>query len=190
MPNPSPDITGLLTEAHQGNVDAMADLLPLLYDELRNLARSQRRKQGAPETLNTTALVHEAYERLAHADIDWESRRHFFGVAAKAMRGIIVDAARERSAVKRGGDWIRIPFQDVELATEVRAQEVLELDEALHRLNNVDERQKDIVELRYFIGLTISETAELLDLSVSTVKREWTMARAWLHRDLSSTILD
>ncbi len=181
---PSSDVTVLLARARDGDAAALDALLPLVYDELRALAHRQRRRQGAAETLNTTALVHEAYERLLGSGAEWDDRAHFFRYAARAMRHILVDHARAQAAQKRGGDRLRVPLQEGALAAEVRADEVLALDEALARLGQTDARQGEIVELRYFVGLTIAETADVLDLSPATIKREWTVARAWLQREM------
>ena len=186
MPSGSPsDITALLDEVREGRTDALDELLPLVYDELRALAHRQRLRQGAAETINTTALVHDAYEKLARADGGWNDRAHFFRVAATAMRQVIVDYARAQRAAKRGGDRHAVPLDDVPLVAEHRTDEVLALDEALHRLGALDARQSEVVTLRYFVGLTIPETAEVLGLSPATVKREWATARAWLHREMS-----
>lgn len=187
------DITVLLEEARDGSSSALDRLLPLVYDELHGLAHRQRRRQAAAETLNTTALVHEAYEKLARQHdrppaegLHWNDRVHFFRVAAKAMRQILVDHVRARKAQKRGGDAVPITLDAVPLAAESRTDELLALDEALTRMAVLDPRQAEVVELRYFVGLTIEETADVLDLSSATVKREWTAARAWLHRAMSS----
>lgn len=186
MPSgPPPNVTALLEEVRAGRADALAELLPLVYDELRALAHRQRLRQGAAETINTTALVHDAYEKLARADGGWHDRAHFFRVAAKAMRQVIVDYARAQRAAKRGGDRHAVPLDDVPLVAENRTDEVLALDEALGRLSALDARQSEVVTLRYFVGLTIPETAEVLGLSPATVKREWATARAWLHREMS-----
>ena len=187
----SHDVTLLLGQARSGDTTALDRLLPLVYAELHRLAQRQRRRQGAPETLNTTALVHEAYEKLARqaeradADPNWNDRAHFFRVAAKAMRQILVDHARARNAQKRGGEITPLSLDGVPVAAEMRTDELLALDEALGRMTTLDARQAEVVELRYFVGLTIEETAEVIGLSAATVKREWTAARAWLHRAMS-----
>lgn len=159
-------------------------LVPLVYDELRRLASSYLRGERADHTLQTTALVHEAYLKLSdQRHTSWANRSHFFGIAAQAMRRILVDYARARGRAKRsGGNPVTL---DEELAgTTGHPEEVLEVDEALKRLARLDERQARIVELRYFGGLTIEDTALALDLSPATVKREWTSARAWLQQEL------
>ncbi|HLT45946.1 MAG TPA: sigma-70 family RNA polymerase sigma factor [Rubricoccaceae bacterium] len=186
MTTPAPhEVTQLLAQARAGDAGALDRLLPLVYAELRALAHRQRLRQGAAETLNTTALVHEAYEKLAHAGTAWSDRAHFFRVAARAMRQVLVDYARARTAAKRGGDARPLPLDEADLLPLERANEVVALDEALGRLSALDPRQGEVVELRYFVGLTIPETAEVLGLSPATVKREWTAARAWLYREMT-----
>ena len=178
------DVTLLLDRARDGDATALDELLPLVYDELRRLARSQRHRGGAPETLNTTALVHEAYEKLARHDGGWADRPHFFRVAARAIRQVIVDGARARRAAKRGGGVPDRPLDGLPLAAPLPDDEALALDEALSRLALLDERQAEVVNLRYFVGLTVPEAAEVLGTSPATVKRDWTAARAWLHREM------
>ena len=190
MSSPPPhEVTRLLALAREGDAAALDRLLPLVYDELRALAARQRRRRGGPETLNTTALVHEAYEKLARAEAAWNDRTHFFRVAARAMRQVLVDYARAQQAAKRGGAATPLPFETAEAVGAVvpadRTDEVVALDEALDRLAALDPRQGEVVELRYFVGLTIPETADVLGLSPATVKRDWTAARAWLHREMS-----
>lgn len=183
----SQEITQLLIRAKDGDSSALDDLLPLVYRELYDLARMQRRRTSS-ETLNTTALVHEAYEKIARQDAGWNDKAHFFRVAAKAMRDIIVDYARKQSAAKRGGDAIDLSLEDIQLVAPERAEEVVVLDEALNRLSELDARQSEVVQLRYFVGLTIEETADVLGLSTATIKREWTAARAWLHQEISQAL--
>ena len=178
------DVTQLLALARDGDQRALGQVLPLVYDELRRLARSQRYRNGASATLNTTAVVHEAYEKLAHHDGTYADRIHFFRVAARAIRQVLIDAARARKADKRGGGTPDVSLDDIALASPARADEALALDEALDRLALLDERQAQIVDLRYFVGLTVPETAEVLDLSPATVKRDWAAARAWLVREM------
>ncbi len=179
------DVTRLLDQVRNGDDGALNRLLPLVYDELHALAHRQRRRRGAAETLNTTALVHGAYEKLVRAPGDWNDRTHFFRVASQAMRQVIVDYARAQRTAKRGGDQPNVSLDGLPLVAEERTEEVLALDEALSRLSALDARQGEVVTLRYFVGLTIPETAEVLELSPATVKREWTAARAWLHREMS-----
>ena len=179
------DVTRLLAQVREGDTAALERLLPLVYQELRALARRQRSRRGSAETLNTTALVHEAYEKLARQDAGWNDRAHFFRVAAKAMRDVLVDYARQQQAAKRGGKQPDLALDEMRLVAIERTDEVLALDEALTRLAALDARQSEVVELRYFVGLTIPETAEVLGLSPATIKREWTAARAWLYREMS-----
>ena len=186
-----PDVTALLLQAREGDASAIDRLVPIVYDQLRALARSQRRRLGAAETLNTTALVHEAYAKLAGRDgAPWADRQHFFRVAARAMRDVLVDYARAQTADKRGGPRPDLPLAD--LAADVlgtlpplRIEEVLDLDRALDRLEALDPEQARLVELRYFAGLSIPEAAEVLEMSPATAKRRWSVARAWLYRELS-----
>ncbi|HSK18307.1 MAG TPA: sigma-70 family RNA polymerase sigma factor [Longimicrobiales bacterium] len=180
------DVTRLLAELSGDGNDAIDRVFPLVYEELQGVAHRQMRLERADHTLNTTALVHEAYVRLAGAErIEWKSRAHFFAVAARAMRRILINHAESRNTRKRGGEW-----QRVELGTNDAVQQdaditLLDLDHALTRLASLDERQCRIVECRYFAGMSIEETAAGLDISVATVKRDWQMARAWLNRELT-----
>lgn len=186
---PGDDVTLLLERAGQGDTDARDRVVRLLYDELRRLAQSQRRRVGAGDTVNTTALVHEAYEKLAGREIGWNDRRHYFGFAARAMRDVLVDYARAQQAEKRGG-----PRPDRSLADlspdalgslpPLRIAEILDLDRALRRLEALDPEHVRLVELRYFAGLTIPEAAEILGVSTATAKRRWSVARAWLYREI------
>ena len=175
-------VTQLLDELSPDDPEVAEDLLPLIYDRLHRLARQQRRGWQS-ETMNTTALVHEAYIKLVdQKDPGWENRAHFFGVAAKAMRHILVDYARRKNAQKRGGDQERVPLTVASPSTEQRATDVLSLDRALRRLEEISPRQGRVVECRFFAGMTIDETATALGISPSTVGRDWTAARAWLYR--------
>jgi RNA polymerase sigma factor (TIGR02999 family) len=186
MPDsPSRKVNRLLAAANDGDPDALDELLPLLYTELHELAHRQRRRQRSRETLNTTALLHEAYEKIARADGDYADRTHFFRVAAQAMRQILVDYARRWLAEKRGGGERPGTFEEGLFAVESRSEEILALDEALDRLEEMSPRQAEVVKLRYYAGFTLPETAALLDVSESTVWREWAAARAWLHQTLS-----
>ena len=177
----------LLQKAQTGEANVLGQLLPLIYDELHRIAHAQRRRLKPHETLNTTALVHEAYLKLVGSDRDYQSRLHFLRIAARAMRDIVVDYARRQQAAKRGGRTPGFSLDDAPPLPEVEAEEVLALHEALERLETFDERQARIVELRYFVGLTIEETAEVLDISLATVKRDWTAARAWLYQQISAS---
>jgi RNA polymerase sigma factor (TIGR02999 family) len=159
--------------------------MPLVYSELRRLAKSRLGSERADHTLNTTALVHEAYIKLADQNrINWQSRAQFFALASQAMRRILVDYARRRNAAKRGGNAVVSVREADSVASEVRADELLALDESLKRLGEIDPRQSQIVECRFFGGLSIEETAKVVGVSTATVKREWAVARAWLYREL------
>lgn len=181
------EVTRLLRSAQAGNKSALDELLPLVYDELRRLAGAHLRRERVNHTLQPTALVHEAYLRLVdQREVDWHNRAQFFGLAAEMMRRILVNHALSHNAAKRGGHETRIALEDAgEMASEREVNLVL-LDQALTRLEKVDAAQSRIVELRYFGGLTIEETADVLALSSATVKREWRAARAWLYQQMTS----
>lgn len=182
------DVTQLLAAVSDGDSKAAAELLPLVYGELQKLARSYMSHEREGQTLQPTALVHEAYMRLVgEADVKWDGRGHFFGAAARAMRRILVDRARSRGRIKRGGGRGRVELQPEVMAVEPPSTDLLALDEALDRLEKYDKRKCDVVLLRYFAGLSIEETAAALGVSPATVKNEWTFARAWLHRELANT---
>lgn len=185
MERPSPDtVTLLLNNARQGDGDAFDELFAVVYGELRRLAHVVRGNRGG-ETLNTTALVHEAYERLVPAsDIEVESRAHFFRLAARAMRFVLTDTARRRSTEKRGGDRIVVSFDESIYQQPVHLEDVIALDDALTRLEDLDERQAHVVECRFFAGLSVEETAQALGVGSATVKRDWRAARAWLAHEL------
>jgi RNA polymerase sigma-70 factor (ECF subfamily) len=179
----SGDITQLLGLLTKGDRTAEARLIPLVYDELRRLAQSMIRSERPDHTLQATALVHEVYLRLAgDAKVSWHDRAHFFAVAARTMRHILVDHARGLNAAKRRG--VRIPLETALVYSAEQSAELLELDEALTRLAAWDERQSRIVELRFFSGLKEDEIAAVLGISIRTVKREWSMAKAWLYGEL------
>ena len=181
-------VTRLLYELDAGDRAALDRLVPLVFDELRRLANSYLRRERADHTLQPTALVNEAYLRLVNQqDVRCQSRAHFFGIAANLMRQILVDHARQRAADKRGGaDLERLSLTQAERVFNREDVDVLALDEALERLNEFDPQQARIVELKFFAGLTIEETAEVLSVSHATVERDWKLARAWLKRALSS----
>jgi len=188
---PPSDITRLLNAARDGDEQALRAVFPLVYEEIRERAHRQRQRWHGDVTLNTTALVHEAYIKLTgHTDFEWEGRAHFLGVAAKAMRHILVDYARQRRAEKRGGDVQRISFEewhipDAEFAlTDEKADSIVALEDALLALEQVDEREARVVECRFFGGLSVEETAKVLGISERTVKRDWAMAQAWLMREM------
>jgi RNA polymerase sigma factor (TIGR02999 family) len=184
VPEPG-DITQLLIAHREGDPDAFERLLPLVYAELRLAAPRQLRKRSAGRTLDTTALVHEAYLKLVdHHRVDWRDRGHFLAVASTAMRHILVDAARRRTAQKRGGDEAPGTFRDTLMGVEGRAFEILALDRALEYLTSLDDQLGRLVELRFFGGLTVEETAEVLGIGERTVKRGWQKARAILYRTL------
>jgi RNA polymerase sigma factor (TIGR02999 family) len=180
-------ITQLLIAWSDGRREALDDLMPIVYADLRRVAAGYMRREAAGHALQPTALVHEAYVRLVdQKQVKWRNRAHFFGVAAGLMRRILVDNARRRRAEKRGGGWDRVTLAGDEAATDSHKEiDVLALHEALERLAGFDPQQERIVELRYFGGLTIEETAEVVGISAATVVREWTIAKAWLRAELS-----
>ena len=179
------NVTLLLAEVRKGNPEAEGKLIPLVYDELRKLAGSYMRRERENHTLQATALVHEAYLKLVRQDVpDWQSRAHFFGIAAQLMRQVLVDHARGHTRKKRGGGQEMVVFDDALALTPEKSLEVMKIDESLQRLTKLDPRQSKIVELRFFGGLTVEETADVLGISPKTVKREWSLAKAWLHGDL------
>lgn len=181
-----PDITGLLRELSQGRPDVLDRLMPIVYDELRRIAHGQLRSERPGHTLNTTALVHEAYLKLVNINqVDWRDRAHFFAMAARLMRRILIDYARGKRREKRGGDAVHVELADAfDLSAPVPAEELIALEDALARLEAQSERQCRVVECRCFAGLTLEDTAETLGISVATVKRDWDFARAWLNREL------
>lgn len=180
------EVTQLLIEWSNGDKAALDKLMPLIHEELRRLAHHYMSRERAGHTLQTTALVNEAYVRLVNRKgVRWQNRAHFFGIAAKSMRSILVDHARGIAYAKRGGGVTKIELEEGMIASQERAAEVVALDEALVVLAEMDPKQSRIVELRFFGGLTIEETAEVLDLSPATIKREWTTAKAWLYHQLN-----
>jgi RNA polymerase sigma factor (TIGR02999 family) len=204
--SPDQPVTQLLAKWRGGNEQALGELTGLVYQELRSLAQRHLRRERPNHTIQRTALVHEAFVRLVNQQsVDWQSRAHFFGLASNLMRRILVDHARARLASKRGGGIVAVSLDEITNPTEPEDSgastspsyaepgvvdgetddDVTAIDEALTRLAALDERQAKIVEMRYFGGLTIEETAQALDISDATVKREWTLARAWLRRELS-----
>lgn len=182
-----PDITALLVDWSKGDKTALDKLLPLVERELHRLAHSYMRKENPDHTLQTTALVNEAYLRLVDQNnTHWQNRAHFFGIAAQIMRRILLNYARDRHRLKRGGDAIQVSLSEADLISGKKASELLALDEALKRLSTIDERKARVVEFRYFGGLSVEETAEVLQVSSITVMRDWNMARAWLARELEN----
>ncbi len=179
------NITLLLERWGNGNKEVLDELLPIVYDELRRQAARYLRRERVGHTLQTTALIHEAYIRLVdQRNVRWQNRAHFFGIASQLMRRILVDHARTKKRAKRGGSDIRVSLTDVAVATKTEDLDVIALDEALERLEAIDKQQARIVELRFFSGMTVEETAEVLSISPATVKRDWSMAKAWLHREI------
>ena len=182
----SAEVTRLLVEWSNGSQTAFNALTPLIYKELHRLAERYRSKERPDHTLQATALLHETYLRLVDADtVDWQNRAHFFAIAARLMRRILVDYARARSYQKRGGDARRVTLDESEIATLEPGDDFVALDEALRMLATVDPRKAEVIELRFFGGLTVDETAEVIKVSPDTVKRDWRLARAWLLRQLS-----
>jgi RNA polymerase sigma factor (TIGR02999 family) len=186
LPSDAPrDVTDLLTRWRSGDRRALDDLMPVVYEELRLLARHYLRNEPSDHTLQSTALVHEAYVRLVGQKTpDWQGRTHFYGVAARLMRQILVDHARRRHADKRGGNAITLTIDERIVGSGREEVDLLALDEALNRLAEHSSQESQIVELRFFAGLSIDETAEVLGVSPATVKRGWTIARAWLFREM------
>ncbi len=181
------DVTQFLVKWSDGNKDALAQLLPLVYDELHLIAHRYLRREREGQTLQTTALVHEAYLKMINQTrVKWQNRSHFFGVAAQAMRRILVDNARKRFAEKRGSGGVKISLDDKEIdVSDERATELIMLDEALKKLEAVDPERSRLVELRYFGGLSVEETAEVLGIGTATVNRSWRVAKVWLYKELS-----
>ena len=181
------EITSLLVRFGDGDAGAFDELLPLVYEELRDFARHHRFRWG-PDTRapGTTSLVHEAYVRLVDQDqVDWANRAQFYAIASRAMRSVLIDNARWHQRRKRGGDRRPVPLETARLVTEERGDELIALDAALDRLEAEDERLVRVVECRFFGGLSVKETAEALEVSESTVKRGWSLARAWLYREMA-----
>jgi RNA polymerase sigma factor (TIGR02999 family) len=186
MPDQPADITRLLQEFSAGDEAAFNEAIPLLYRELQDLAGRAMRHERRDQTLDTTGLVHEAFLRLqGQRQVEWQDRRHFLAVAARMMRRILVDHARRRAALKRGGLQERVSLDESRFAADAPAIDLAALDDALKQLAQLDERQAKVVELRFFGGLTVEETAEVLEMSPATVKREWTVAKAWLRRAMT-----
>ena len=184
---PSDRVTELLLELSGGNRAAVDALTPLVYHELKRIAGAQLRSERPGHTLQATALVHEAYIKLIdQREVSWQNRAHFFGVAAQAMRRILLDYAKSRQREKRGGGAHKTSLDEALVVSEDRASDLVRIDEALTRLEALDARQAKVVELRFFGGLTVEETAEAIGVSAPTVKREWAMAKAWLHRELAA----
>jgi RNA polymerase sigma factor (TIGR02999 family) len=181
------EVTRLLDAIEHGNKHAAAQLLPLVYDELRRLAAQRLTREAPGQTLTPTALVHEAYVRLVEHDAEprWDSQGHFFAAAAEAMRRILVENARRKRSGKHGGGLVRSDFNEALLVVPEPAEDLLDLDEALQRLAAKDQVKADLVKLRYFAGLTIDQAAQALGISTTTADRYWAYARAWLHQEIS-----
>jgi RNA polymerase sigma factor (TIGR02999 family) len=181
------DVTQLLESWSNGDREALERLMPLVYDELHRLARRYLRRERSDHTLQSTALVHEAYLRMVdQKNVRWENRAHFFGVAAQSIRHILVDHARSHNAAKRGAGAAKLSLDEAIGVPEKREVDLLALDHAMEGLATLDPQQSRIVELRFFGGLSIEETAEVLHISPATVKRDWVMAKAWLYQNLAS----
>lgn len=179
------DLDALLARARAGDDEAVARLMPLVYDELRRIAARYMRRERPGQTIQATALVHEAYLRLLKdTSRNWQNRAHFLAIAATSMRQILVERARARGAAKRGGSRDRITLDEATLATPEQQVDIEAIDAALDKLGRLDPRQARVVELRFFGGLTVEEAAEALGISPATLKREWSVARAWLRREL------
>ncbi len=179
----TPGLTELLADWQQGDQTALNRLTPLVYDELRRIAHRYVQRERNGQTLETTALVNEAYLRLAgRKKIEWQNRAHFFAVTAQVMRHILIDHARRRHCAKHGADARQVSLEEAETMSQERASELVALDEALDELAKLDSRKSRVVELRYFGGLGLEATAEVLEISVMTVRRDWRAAKAWLYR--------
>ena len=185
------EVSQLLVEWRNGDQEALDRLMPLVYDELRRIAGRYMNRERSEHTLQTTALVNEAYLRLVdQKNVDWQNRAHFFAVAASVMRHLLVDHARARGRIRRGADPQQVSLDEAALISEQKGEEMIALDEALTKLAAIDARKVKIVELRFFSGLSAEETATVLGVSEITVKREWLKAKAWLYRELSQETSD
>jgi RNA polymerase sigma-70 factor (ECF subfamily) len=181
----NPDVTQLLHDASHGNRTAVDEVTPLVYQELRRIAASQMWRERGGVTLQPTALVHEAYLKLINQrEVNWQNRAHFFAIAAQEMRRLLLGYARARRAQKRGGSRARLTLDEAVAVTEDHVDDLIALDEALNELAHLDGRQARIVELRFYVELSVEEIAEVLGIGTATVKRDWSMARAWLLRQL------
>ena len=179
------EVTLLLSALTRGDEGAASNLIPVVYDELRRLASSYMRRERVDHTLQPTALVHEAYLKLIEQrSVNWQSRAHFFGIAAQLMRRILIDHARSHTREKRGGEQKKVSLDEVFVFSEQQADELLAVDDSVNRLEKIDPRQARVVELRFFGGLGVEEVAEVLGVSPKTVKRDWSVAKAWLYADL------
>ena len=185
MQDAGDNVTRILNAASEGDKQAAEDLIPLVYGELRKLAAWRLGQEAEAHTLQATALVHEAYLKLSPGEPQWQGRKHFFCAAAEAMRRILIDRARHRKAVRHGGALQRTEFaEDIIDVPSVKDDEILAINEILDRFAQIEPRKAEVVKLRYFVGMTIEETAETLGISTPTAKRDWIFARAWLFREL------
>jgi RNA polymerase sigma factor (TIGR02999 family) len=185
MEDANDQVTRILHAASEGDKQAAEDLIPLVYGELRKLAAWRLGKQADAQTLQATDLVHEAYLKLSPGETQWQGRKHFFCAAAEAMRRILIDRARHRKAVRHGGEWQRTGFAEDLIAVPAdQDDEILAINEVLDRFAKIEPRKAEVVKLRYFVGMTLGETAEALGISTPTAKRDWIYARAWLFREL------
>ncbi len=184
MSTPAQEVTRLLAAWSEGDASALDALTPLVYDELRRIAARYLRRERSDLTLQGTELVHEAYLKLVNQRVHWQNRAHFYAIAAQAIRRILVDHARNRHAGKRGAGAVKLSIDDALATPQKRELDLLRLDDALHDLAKMDPQQARVVELRYFTGLSIEETAAAMGVSPATVKRDWTTAKAWLYRAL------
>lgn len=184
------DVTRILSQVKQGDASAVEQLLPLLYDELRRLATAKLANEKPGQTLQATALVHEAYLRLLGGENEpqWNSRGHFFGAAAEAMRRILIESARRKKSLRAGGEFDRITIHESEFAAAGQSDDLLALDDALQKLEAQSPRKAQVVKLRYFAGLTIQQTAEALDIAPSTAIADWSYAKGWLKLELSRNL--
>jgi RNA polymerase sigma factor (TIGR02999 family) len=181
------DATRILQSVESGDARAADELLPLVYEELRRLAAARMAHESPNQTLQPTALVHEAWLRLTgNKDVKWQGRAHFFGAAAEAMRRILIDNARRKRARRRGGGRQQLDIADLDIAAPAKEQELLDMDEALETFAALDPRKAELVKLRYFVGLTLEESAQILGISPPTAKRWWAYARAWLYRHIQN----
>jgi RNA polymerase sigma factor (TIGR02999 family) len=182
------EVTRILQSIDSGDPNAAGELLPLIYEQLRNLAAHKMAGEAPGQTLQPTALVHEAWLRLTgNADVKWEGRSHFFGAAAEAMRRILIENARRKRALRHGGGQRRLDIMEMEIAAESNDGELLAVSEALDKFALIDKQKAALVKLRYFGGLTIEEAAKVLGISPATAKRHWTYSRAWLYQEISKT---